>query len=180
MTETDEKERVARVEFGFGRTVCGCAEDVLNCQFIPGYLVPADLPRLAGAAGHTDLLEFARSHLLASPGALVGMADGSTHRIPTLVPARAPVSGYCRFLTAGGLCGVHGAAPYGCAFFDSHMTRAECDRRSAAGLRAIMADVRECGDYFRVWLKLWSEGRRAPDPRASRARMAAALWDNPG
>ena len=36
-----------RIEFGFTRTACSCDEDVLNCYFVPGYLIPDDLSRLA-------------------------------------------------------------------------------------------------------------------------------------
>jgi hypothetical protein len=35
-----------RKEFGFVRTVCACGECTINCHFIPGYLIPADLERI--------------------------------------------------------------------------------------------------------------------------------------
>ena len=48
-----------RTEFGFERTACACSECAINCRFIPGYLIPADLDRIAGHLGSENLIEFA-------------------------------------------------------------------------------------------------------------------------
>src|SRR5215467_1073893 len=77
----------AREEFGFARTVCDCSECSINCRFIPGYLIPADLDRIARHLGSENLIEFALENLLASPGATV-FERGQVQQIPTLVPAR--------------------------------------------------------------------------------------------
>src|SRR5947209_5313490 len=114
----------ARTEFGFSRTQCDCADCTRNCHHLPGYLVPADLERMHRyLAPDQNLRAWAKEHLLASPGALV-MSDARTFRIQTLVPARRS-DGACVFLTADGRCAIHSVSPFGCAFFDSHMTHAE-------------------------------------------------------
>lgn len=68
-----------RSEFGCARTICACAECAINCHFIPGYLIPADLERMAAQLGYDDLLEFAVNNLLASPGATV-LEGGKSRR----------------------------------------------------------------------------------------------------
>jgi Fe-S-cluster containining protein len=165
-----------RNEFGLARTVCGCPDCVRNCRFIPGYLVPADLPRIGEQlAPDEDLLVWSRQHLLASPGAQV-LRGGRVFRIPTLVPARRE-DGACRFLTADGRCAIHPIAPFGCAFFDSHQTGAESDRRSQRGLQAVLEDWQRGGVYAQVWAMLVEAGRVAPPPEVCRAQMRQA--DNP-
>ncbi len=103
-----------RTEFGFARTVCACPDCTLNCQYIPGYLIPADLERIGQYhAPGAEIFDWARGHLLASPGAMVRRGD-AVFRIPTLVPARRP-DGACLFLTADERCAIHVVAPFGCA-----------------------------------------------------------------
>lgn len=162
---------------GFERTVCDCALDRLNCRHLPGYLIPDDLPRMAAAAGYGDVFEFARAHLLASPGALVQKGT-RTFRIPTLVPARRRRSGEdgaCIFLDPEERCSIHEAAPFGCAYFDVHQWQREADRRSLAGLEAILADRQQNSLYAQVWIMLDRLGKRALPPEKQRAEMRAAL-----
>jgi hypothetical protein len=119
---------VIRTEFGFQRTSCDCEACSLFCKYVPGYLVPADLGRMKPPG--EDLLAWAREHLRAAPGVLVVNPQlGLATRIPALVPARA-ADGRCHWLLPNGHCAVHGKSPYGCAFVDSHMSRAEADRRN--------------------------------------------------
>jgi hypothetical protein len=41
---------------------------------------------------------------------------------------------WCLYLlTADNRCSIHPVSPYGCAFFDSHMSKEQVDRRSIAG-----------------------------------------------
>jgi hypothetical protein len=35
-----------RKAFGFTRTECACGECVMNCQHMPSYLIPEDLPAI--------------------------------------------------------------------------------------------------------------------------------------
>ena len=162
-----------RTEFGFARSVCACTSCTQNCRFIPGYLIPADLPRICKhLAPDQDLFDWSRRHLLASPGAKV-MRGGSVFRIPTLVPARR-ADGACRFLTLDNRCSIHSVAPFGCAFFDDHQFPEESDRRSKRGLQAVL-EAWETGDgYAQVWTFLAAAGLVAPPPEVCRAQMLRA------
>ncbi len=99
--ETHPSEKTRR-EFGFDRTVCSCEECVNNCRYIPGYLIPADLERIARFLGVRNTVTFAIENLLASPGATV-MKEGRLFQIPTLVPRRKD-DGSCLFLDKNNLC----------------------------------------------------------------------------
>lgn len=162
-----------RKEFGFERTVCACGECTMNCHFIPGYLIPADLERIVAQLGYDDLIEFAINNLLASPGATV-LDGGQVRQIPTLVPARGS-DGTCCFLDGEEGCSIHNVSPFGCAFFDVHQSRAESDRRSGYGLAEIDRAWSGGHLYAQLWLLLRTLGLTAPSPAAARARMNAAL-----
>jgi Fe-S-cluster containining protein len=163
----------ARTEFGFQRTVCACRECTRNCQFIPGYLIPADLDRIRRhLTPDEDLDTWASRHLLASPGAKV-LRAGRVFRIRTLVPAR-QADGACRFLTGGGRCAIHAVAPYGCSFFDSHMAAEEADRRSLRGLEAVLEAWNRGDLYAQLWTLLAQVGLRAPAPEIGRQRLRQA------
>jgi len=162
-----------RKEFGFARTVCACGECTINCHFIPGYLIPADLERIAARLGYDDLFEFAINNLLASPGATV-LDGGRVRQIPTLVPARRE-DGACVFLDGQDRCSVHDVSPFGCAFFDVHQSREESDRRSCYGLAEIDRAWGEGHFYAQVWLLLSKLGLTAPSPAVARTRMQVAL-----
>lgn len=144
----------AREQFGFRRTTCGCAFCAAPCRHVPGSLDVADLERLCPPG--LDLFAWAEQHLRA-------VTDKS---FPTLVPAR-QANGHCHWLFEG-RCMVHENAPYSCAFFDTHMTEAEIERRSAATIRARTEDAARQGSYYRVWLHLCRKGLTAPsgDQRA--------------
>jgi Fe-S-cluster containining protein len=163
----------ARTEFGFERTQCACAPCTANCYHIPGYLIPADLARIA--AFHQpgrEFISWAHRHLLASPGALVAQ-KGRLFRIPTLVPARRD-DGACVFLTPEGSCRIHPVAPFACAFFDHHMSGTEADRRSARGLMEIARAFQSGTLYAQVWVMLHQAGLVAPAPEDARRHMRRA------
>lgn len=162
-----------RREFGFERTVCACAECTLNCHFIPGYIIPADLERIAKHLGYDDLVEFAVNHLLASPGATV-LEGGQVRQIRTLVPARRG-DGACTFLDSQNHCTIHAVSGYGCAFFDVHQCKEESDRRSCCGLVQIDRAWRASHLYARLWLLLEQLALKAPSPVEARARMQASV-----
>jgi Fe-S-cluster containining protein len=162
-----------RTEFGFARTVCACADCALNCHFIPGYLIPADLERIAARLGYDDLIEFAINNLLASPGATV-LDGGQVRQIPTLVPARRS-DGACLFLDGRNRCAIHDVSPFGCSFFDVHQSKEESDHRSGYGLAQIDRAWRENHPYAQLWLLLRALSLTAPAPAAARARMEAAM-----
>jgi hypothetical protein len=164
-----------RKEFGFSRTVCGCEECTINCEFMPGYLVPADVRRymLATWDNEESAEKWAEKYLLASPGALV-LYGGKQRRLGTLVPARKE-DGSCVNLS-GGRCLVHVAAPFGCAFFDAHMPESEYHARSQHGLKAIMDAWDNDEQYAKIWRYLESKGLTAPGPEDTRPRMKAE-WE---
>lgn len=121
------------------RTKCGCSTCSSHCLEQPGYLIPGDFERIRDyldAAGRGDEV----TNFVASPGAVVANSEtGVRSRVGTIVPARRP-DGACAFLDAQGRCTIHEVAPYGCAFFDSHMTKAEGSRRSIWGIRQIIGN----------------------------------------
>jgi hypothetical protein len=135
---------ILREEYGFKRTICGCAFCVAPCHHIPGSLDVSDLGRLCPDG--EDILAWAEMHLRA-------VIDKS---YPTLVPAR-QANGHCHWLVAG-QCAVHAAAPYSCAFFDAHQSHAEIEVRSTATIRAREEDAAHSGLYYRVWLHLQRRG----------------------
>src|SRR5205823_3513112 len=53
-----------------------------------------------------------------------------------------------------GKCAVHENSPFGCAFFDVHMTPEEAKRRQDATIKARRRDAATGGLYHRVWLHL--------------------------
>lgn len=163
----------AREELGFVRTVCDCSECSVNCRFIPGYLIPADLDRITKHLGCENLMDFALENLLASPGATV-LDRGQVRQIPTLVPARRS-DGACKFLDANNRCTIHKVSPFGCAFFDAHQSKEESDYRSGSGL--VQIDRAWHGDHLcaRLWLLLEALGKVGPSPIAARARLQQAL-----
>jgi hypothetical protein len=133
-------------------------------------LIPDDLDRIRQhVAPAADLFVWARRHLLASPGAVVAQ-QGRVFRIPTLVPARRPDNA-CLFLTSDDRCAIHAVAPFGCAFFDMHMEKAEADQRSGCGLRALLDAWTRGATYARVWASLHEAGLRAPPPEESRRHL---------
>ena len=165
-----------RAEFGFTRTKCACPDCTINCKFIPGYLVPADVERIARHLGYTNLGEFAFDNLLASPGATVMSAEGRVFQIPTLVPQR-KADGSCKFLDAEGRCTIHEVSPYGCAMFDAHQPGDEADRRSSRGLQEIArhwAARPGTSAYAVLWKLLYAVGLRAVPAHVARMEMEAA------
>jgi hypothetical protein len=114
---------------------------------MPGSLDISDLPRLCPAG--QDVFAWAEQHLRA-------LIDKP---FPTLVPAR-QADGHCHWLYHG-KCAVHEVAPYGCAFFDSHLDASEVKRRSAATIQARRADALNNGLYYQVWLHLCARGLSA-------------------
>ena len=149
----------------FERTVCDCPDCSRHCTSCPGMLIPGDMERMAEHLGVYPHIYLANG-LLASPGAVV-VVQGSICRIPTIVPAMASygkAGKRCVFLNTDDTCKVHPVAPYGCAYFDDHMSGAEGDQRSKAALLSILRSA----SYQRVWGLLWQDGRRSLPPEEKR------------
>ena len=119
----------------FDRTTCACPECVACCKRQPGPLAPGDLPRIGDFLKLPE--EEVRALFVASPGALVmDTRTGATRRIGTITPAR-KANGSCIFLDdATERCTIHPVAPWGCAYFDTHMSNAVAAPRSSWLARA--------------------------------------------
>lgn len=156
----------------FARTMCNCEMCSYYCKIMPGYLIPADLPRLMPEGAKME--DWAKSNLRASDGALV-VKNGRQIWIRTLVPAHKE-DGSCINLQADGSCGVHEVSPFGCAFFDSHMTDPEHATRSGWGLQLIYADWQVGGPYSMVWNMLNTLGLRSrPKDAIAKDKRQAAM-----
>jgi len=108
------------------RTSCACTACVACCHRQPGPLVPGDLEKIAAHLG--EPVEVAKAHFWASGGALVqDQRTGRQFRIGSITPRL--VRGRCVFLDDADRCRVHAVAPFGCAYFDTHMSAAEGQRR---------------------------------------------------
>lgn len=173
----NEKERT---EFGFERTECACSDCALNCKHLPGYLIPADVERIARHLGYTNLGDFARDKLLASVGATVMNAEGHVFQIPTLVPRR-KADGSCVFLDANDRCTIHPVSPYGCSFFDAHQSDGEANHRSGRGLQEVAREwtASSRSAYAVLWKLLFEAGLRAVPPHVARTRMKEAASNKP-
>ena len=165
-----------RTEFGFARTDCACADCARHCRQVPGYLIPADVPRISRYLGCASPFVFALKYLLASPGATVARG-GELCQIPTLVPRRQE-NGVCVFLDENNRCHIHAIAPYGCSFFDAHQPSAEADERSRRGLAEIACHWAQAPRtlYALLWQWLYRTGRHAIPVHIARAYFAS---DNP-
>jgi hypothetical protein len=158
----DANNSDSRSAYGFARTICGCANCQAPCRHIPGSLDAQDLTRLCPSS--RDLFTWAEEHLRA-------LVDKG---YPTLVPCRG-INGYCHWLFEG-RCLVHENSPYSCAYFDSHMTDVEIERRSAATIQARKDDAVAKGLYFRLWLHLCRKNLIGqPGDRAALAREVEGL-----
>lgn len=173
-----------RMEFGRERSTCDCEKCLIGCVTIPGYLIPADIPRLM-AATNTDNkgpFEWAEEHLLASFGAGVGriMDDGRIviKEVKTLVPATHAIrTSSCHWLSGDGKCTVHEVSPYGCAFFKVCCTksRREVDAASLDGMNDILRDEKEKGLYSQIHAHLALLKRIAEPIQIRKERMAFLL-----
>lgn len=169
----DNQTKETRTEFGFERTTCSCESCVNHCKHLPGYLIPADIERIAQFLGNKNIVAFAIENLLASSGATV-MKAGRLFQIPTLVPRRKE-DGSCVFLSENNLCNIHAVSPFGCSFFDSHQSGEEANMRSSRGL----CEIARCWAnpnihaYTIIWKILNGAGLRAVPAHIARQRMEA-------
>jgi hypothetical protein len=146
-------------QHGFQRTECACDMCQIPCRHNPGGLDVADLERMCPAG--QDIFVWAEEHLRAL----------TEKPWPVLVPSR-HVKGHCHWYYEG-KCLVHDIAPYGCAFFDSHMPADQVAGRYAAMSAARQADAAAHGLYEHVWLHLCRKGLIGRPGKT--ADLAAAL-----
>jgi Fe-S-cluster containining protein len=111
----------------FKRTTCACAECVRCCKRQPGSLAHGDYERIQNHLGLTEAEM--RERFCASPGALVmDRRTGAVRRVGTIVPQMR--RGRCVFLDKDERCTIHGVAPFGCAYFDTHQSAEQAMPRS--------------------------------------------------
>lgn len=116
------------------RTTCSCQECIACCKRQPGPLIEGDMEKIAAALGES--LEETKKHFWASPGALVkNMQTGRAYRVGTITPKFDRRRGRCVFLTDDDRCSIHAVAPFGCAYFDTHMGREEAQDGAAVLIR---------------------------------------------
>jgi hypothetical protein len=148
-----------REQYGFRRTTCGCVFCQAPCRHLPGSLDVSDLERMCPPG--QDLFAWAELHLRALP----------EKPFLTLVPAR-QANGHCHWFVEG-RCTVHQVSPYGCAFYDLHMSDEEAAKRTAATVQARNEDEAKKGLYYQVWRHLCQKGLTGP--RGDREGLAADL-----
>lgn len=111
----------------FDRTTCACPDCITCCTEQPGSLAAGELEAIAQSLQLP--VRVAALKFWASPGALLGNSlTGQTFRVGTITPRL--VRGRCVFLDGQDRCTIHAVAPFGCAFFDTHMPAAEAHPRS--------------------------------------------------
>lgn len=113
----------------FERTKCACAECVKYCKRQPGPLAPEDWERIQKHLGATDAEM--RELFWASPGCLAKDVFGNTTRIGTITPRYDRRRKRCVFLGDDDRCKIHEVAPFGCAYFDTHMSNVTAHPRSS-------------------------------------------------
>lgn len=90
--------------------------------------MPGDFERIAEYLGETK--EQAKVHFWASGGSLVqDSVTGRQFRIGTITPRMK--NGRCVFLDDNDRCRIHAVAPFGCAYFDTHMSLTEGSMRGS-------------------------------------------------
>jgi Fe-S-cluster containining protein len=129
----------------FDRTECACKECVACCKRQPGPLAPGDFERIVDytaekqGLSHEVAFEQVKKQLCASPGSLVkDVIGGIVKRIGSITPRME--RGRCVFLDENDRCKIHPVAPFGCAYFDTHMSPHEAHPRSIWLAREQMSD----------------------------------------
>lgn len=126
----------------FGRTTCDCADCVAACRRQPGYLIPGDLERIAAHLGE-PVEEVAARCFWSSEGAVaMDTATGRQFRLRTITPRYNRHAKACVFLKDD-RCTIHAVAPFGCAYFDTHMSASAAQPRTVWG----MTLVRDTPEY---------------------------------
>ena len=115
------------VPVDFNRTKCACSRCVACCKRQPAAIVLEDWERIKKKLLTDD--EGMRKKFWASPGALVkDTLTGETRRIGSITPRYS--HGKCIFLDENDRCRIHDVAPFGCSYFDTHMTAFDGHPRS--------------------------------------------------
>jgi Fe-S-cluster containining protein len=122
----------------FQRSICACEADRHQCRVHPGFLIPSDIPRIVAHVS-AQRGEPAEVLTLLSPSRGFVLRERESQkitRLPTIIPMRKP-DGSCMFLDAQERCTIHEVAPFGCAYFDMHESRADSDPKVVWGINQI-------------------------------------------
>lgn len=120
----------------FQPTTCRCPADKGNCTRQPGHLLPGQMEEILATLG-ASITDAAR-YFWNSPGMVIRTIEG-LRRIRTITPRFE--NGRCVFFTEDGLCGIHEVAPFGCRYFDVHMTAIKAQKRSKWGAQQILKQL---------------------------------------
>lgn len=86
--------------------------------------------------------------------------------IPTMTPRQQP-DGCCVFYEKdSGLCGIHAVSPFGCACFDSHMSR---EAKGDMLMKAALLEICDSPTYQQQWYALRHAGCVARPTKERRA-----------
>lgn len=113
----------------FPRSVCDCDECAAHCRRGSGFLAPGDAERIE---------RYTRRPVqtFPAPAAIVGgTLDGTlfTLNVPGVMLSKRLVgdrAGQCVYFTSDGRCAIHAVSPFGCAYYDAHISREESDQRT--------------------------------------------------
>ena len=120
----------------FNRTTCACVDCTKCCKRQPGPLAPGDYEKIQHHLRATD--NEMKSMFVASPGAIIRDESGKLSRVGSITPKRH--RSRCVFLDENDRCKIHNVAPFGCAFFDTHMSREAALPRSTWLVKQQMKD----------------------------------------
>ena len=81
----------------------------------------------------------------ASPGAMVRDHYGEVYRVGTITPRFDRHKKRCVFLDDDERCTIHEVAPFGCAYFDTHMSH-----RTAAPMAAWLAEAQHTSESYKA------------------------------
>lgn len=155
----------------YERTTCSCPSCRTCCIYKPGMLSPYDMQMYWDKFPDMDASKFFE----ASEGAVV-VVQGAVHRIPTIVPRLMDAPQGCVFRhQETGLCTIHEDAPYGCGWFDVHMSEEESTERARAVLIEIAKDFNMSGIYSLTWIALKHSGCVAAPLKDRQGRLQEAL-----
>ena len=127
----------------FERTICDCEEDKAHCRSIPGVLLPDDILIIREFLEKRDQIDYPAFLNLFRLGPKGWKAARITEggieslHLPTITP-KIDKDDRCVFLTDEDRCSIHAVAPFGCAYFDAHMSAKEGQRRSLWGFEILL------------------------------------------
>lgn len=149
---------------------------------MPASLLPDDLPRIAEFLGEKLNGEFLQKYFDASTGPRVrsrGPQGDQILDVPTIVPRL--TSDGCVFLKDE-KCSIHPVAPFACAYFDTHMSADEGQKRGLWQIKEIAQAHNQRSQYSRSIVYLAKNDHIAKSLRERNedtARLMANYERNP-